>query len=115
MSLPAPARLVLVLSPATPAPSTPVSVVVRRTSPLRARASSRSMGAATARAPGVSVMYRLLSACAARWQAAVTARSAAVAVWQLASWEASVTGRGAGRPVDEEDVEVLVPRAARVS
>ena len=54
-------------------PSTPVSVVVRRTLPFRARASSTFIG------PVVSVMNTLLSACAARSQVADTARSPAVA------------------------------------
>ncbi len=56
MSLPTPTRWIKAFEPATPLPSAPVSVVVRRTLPLRARASSRSIGAAIATGPGVSVM-----------------------------------------------------------
>ena len=62
-------------------PSAPVSVVVSLTFPLRASASRTSAGAATPAMPDVSVTYTLLSACAARWQVAVTVRSDGVAFW----------------------------------
>ncbi len=51
-----PANVGAAFTQATPLPSAPVSVVVSRTLPLRAQASSTSIGAATPLLPGVSVM-----------------------------------------------------------